>query len=490
MVRSLSILNFVPLDSNLTFFLLAVNQPRRGFAYNPDGRWGFNTAQSRVRRRVIRADRHLIQKKRLTTDDIAKWTNLADAFTFRREGTQLHYQGLNHAVVVGELIPAAARIGSAFSEVYKEVYKEAYKELQTPNRSLPRRLKLVTVDEEHHRCLIVRLTYDVTDAFFVLGRKDAGSGLCWLYRAPEHDDIRHYIAFYDEWVGHSCQMSASETWQHVKRSLDDFCKKHRETHKLIMRNTSPRPAVPSLIVTLKTGLLRKTLQPAKPRPKTISAPNSNTVQNAKQASPTPSEQQEQIQSPSHNNNPPPTTKDVIKSLQPESQSGSEASNIGSDPASHARSNHTESQVQQETEQNSKSYQTPQILPAEPAASQVTKLDKYLAQLFAVDAEYTISNAAKLLKETKASTFAYRIAPTADNIKVICNPSPSNRLNYMSILTDLARLLRSGALNGQCVQPEFRACIVGEWCRRFHFYGNQEWETKRVLGRLPAELCDV
>ncbi|KAM3524865.1 hypothetical protein NHJ13051_004279 [Beauveria bassiana] len=151
------------------------------------------------------------------------------------------------------------------------------------------------------------------------------------------------------------------------------------------------------------------------------------------------------------------------------------------------------------EQNSKNYQTLQVSPVQnskgcqtirespvhnskgcqtlqESSSQNSKGCQTIRELPEqnIDDEYTASDALELLSEMKR----------------FCTFPSVETSACARFIGDLATLVRYGALQGHTVQPDLRMCILGEWFRRFHSYGDKEWGSKRIMGRLAAELRDV
>ncbi|KAM3563018.1 hypothetical protein MY1884_001478 [Beauveria asiatica] len=83
--------------------------PTAGFAFNPDGLWGFRTALDRVPRRIIRVSSR--KGLALSTEAVAAWNDASGAgLQFGLAEIALNSEDYHYfAVVVGELIPEIAR---------------------------------------------------------------------------------------------------------------------------------------------------------------------------------------------------------------------------------------------------------------------------------------------------------------------------------------------------------------------------------------------
>ncbi|TQV93281.1 hypothetical protein IF1G_07859 [Cordyceps javanica] len=152
------------------------------------------------------------------------------------------------------------------------------------------------------------------------------------------------------------------------------------------------------------------------------------------------------------------------------QPGHEANIVRPQPIPSAESCHTRTPVPIESSQSSDGPQIHKDPPRESTSSQKIQLRECLAHLFKVDVEYTHDDAV--------------------NVKQFYDLRRIETYHYTDIISDLAILLRNDALKDQYVPTALRACVVGEWFRRFDSCGVQEWETERVMGHLAAELCDV
>lgn len=336
-----------------------------------------------------------------TTGEIAAWENPTGAgVTFSPMETVLssiYYQ--THAVVVGELVPTAAKMGATFPTTYSKPLPSYL--------GLRKKVKWFAVKKGQPRCLIVRLMRSASNTFYVLTDKNEADGLCRLIPAPGQYTSSHYIAFYDEWVGDGDEGSAKSVRKAIKCRLDAFCERYRDDSKLAISKKLSQPSItPSVKNKPQVPVAPRTIEESantgpQTQPQHDIEPSSNPLRNAKQ--PSPNQSQEQSQTASDGSNALSTSEESIDPPELEPQRGIEASNHSSQPVARAGPDDAGSQVQQETEQNSHSCQVPQDLLGESATSQASRLDTCLALLFAVDAEYTVSNAGDLLVEIKVST---------------------------------------------------------------------------------------
>ncbi|KAM3559819.1 hypothetical protein ARSEF4850_003938 [Beauveria asiatica] len=266
--------------------------PHRGFAFNPHGLWGFRTSLSRVRRRIIRVSWR--KGLALSTEQIAAWNDTTDAgFTFSLAETTLNPADCDSfVVVVGEFIPMAARIGTAFPTYYKSP-KES-------DKGLRKSLKWITLEEDRPRCLVVRKIDSPTNTFHVLVYKDTVDGLCSLAAAPGMENCRHYIAFYNEWAGSVDARYPSSMHKSIKHNLDSFCRQSVQK----FRSSIPKPpALSERPFTLfrretqghaKIPALQQTVtNPAEKQSQAEKTPSTIVTQTTKEVSPKPLQPQEQ-----------------------------------------------------------------------------------------------------------------------------------------------------------------------------------------------------
>ncbi|KAJ6783527.1 hypothetical protein PWT90_02058 [Aphanocladium album] len=190
---------------------------RTCFAYNPNSFWGFETSRDRVRKRVIRVN--LTEEiQNTSTDDIIAWNDQTGAGrSWSEKETNLSGSDFrDQVVVVGELIPTAARLGPRFPQKYKRRY--------FVRNSLREKLKWFTRDASEPVCLIVRFVNNSTNRFYILTHKV--DGLCSLRAAPNQEESRYYTAFYDEWAGYKGGLTTKKIRNKVRDSLWEFCEQY------------------------------------------------------------------------------------------------------------------------------------------------------------------------------------------------------------------------------------------------------------------------
>ncbi|PMB68417.1 hypothetical protein BM221_004995 [Beauveria bassiana] len=486
----------------------------RKFAFNPDRRWGFTTP-GRVRHRIIRVSSR--KGLPLSTEAVDAWNDATGAGdTFDLAETTLNPRDYgSFAVVVGELIPRAAHIQATFPAPYKQ--------LRVSERGLWRRLRCIKLQEDRPRCLVVRKINSPTNTFHVLTDKRTADGLCALSAAPGLERCRDYIAFYSEWAGKGDAKFPSLMHKSIKRNLNAFCKRSLQKYMSSMNESPVLSVNPITSVSIESqghikipALQQTVTKPAEKQSQAGERPSTIVKEITTEASSKSLEQQEQSKDTSNSI---PISTPLQVALKPGQQPQSETS--GNTPQTEPAT--TGLQNLARIEQNSKNYQTLQVSPVQNSKgcqtlrespvhnskgcqtlqesssqnskgcqtirespvhnskgcqtlqesssqnskgcqtirespeqnskgcqtlrestlqsgpSEMSKMDTCLAHLFTVDDEYTASDALELLSETK---------------------------------------------------PDLRVCILGEWFRRFHSYGDKEWGSKRIMGRLAAELRDV
>ncbi|KAM3439990.1 hypothetical protein NHJ13734_003487 [Beauveria thailandica] len=368
---------------------------QRGFAFNPDGLWGFRTSLGRVRRRIIRASWR--RGFALSTEQISAWNDTTNAgFTFGLEETTLNPKDYDSfVVVVGEFIPMAARIGTAFPTYYKGPKASV--------KGLRKRLKWITLEEDRPRCLVVRRIADPNNTFHVLADKSTSDGLCSLSAAPGLLWSRYYFAFYDEWAGSGKESTSGVMHTSIKRNLNAFC----QQSLLKFRSSITKP--PILSQELVTPVSKETQIHSKGLPaqqtvahllekqsQTDKRPSTIVTQTTKEAPPKPLEPQKQSNNASSSVPISSPLQTVFEPAGPVQQPESEASSN----TRHTEPAATELQNLGRIEQNSKGCQTLQQSTMQSEASEMTQMDTCLARLFTLDDEYTASNALKLAGEMK------------------------------------------------------------------------------------------
>ncbi|KAK8140966.1 hypothetical protein G3M48_001214 [Beauveria asiatica] len=433
---------------------------QQGFAFNPDGLWGFRTPLDRVPRRVIRVSSR--KGLSLSTEGVAAWNDTSGAgLQFILEETALNSEDYDHfAVVVGELIPEVALKYLSFWGGYNPAH---YGEPKDTDTGLRKTLKWIIVKNESSRCLVVRKIGSWTNNFHVLAHKSShGDGLCTLLAAPALDKCRPYIAFYDEWAGTYRKDNATSMLNYIKRSLNTFCRQSRKFRSSITKPTqATKEASPKPLELQKQSKdtsnsiplsppLQTVLEPAEPGQQPESEASSNTLH----TEPATTGLQNQAWIKQNNKG-----RQTVQDSPVQNSKGCQT--IQDSPVQISKGCQT---VQDSPVQICKGCQTLQQSTVQSEASEMAQLDAYLARLFTVSDKYTASNALELL----------------GGMKNAC----------ASCITDLAKLLRHGVLQGHTIQPDLRVCLVGEWFRRFRSYGDEEWGSKRVLGGLVAELRDV
>ncbi|XWX02252.1 hypothetical protein V2A60_010287 [Cordyceps javanica] len=370
----------------------------RGFAFNPDRRWAFETDPDRVPRRVICITRHWPPGWALEAQYIAQWDNPTDAgVTFSEAETTLHPSDYgSHAVVVGELVPEAAQ-----AQCMKVAFPSPEQRSLPDHEStgLRGQLEWVTLDKKRPRCVVVRMI-DASPANFYVLAKSTENGLCHWVSSPGETRRRLFIAFYNEWYEESTCKAPHLVRNAVRENLEKFCVKYMQE----LRNL-PKDTIGSRL----TG-----------------------------------------PQPSH-----------------------EANRARPEPMPSAESGHTRTPAPIESTQSNDGPQVHKDLPRESTSSQTIHLRESLAHLFKVDVGYTHDDAVKLLSHL--NFYDLRHFETS---------------HYTSLILDLAILLRNKALKVQSVPTRLRACMVGEWFRRFDRCGAEVWETERVMGSLATELRDV
>ncbi|KAM3503526.1 hypothetical protein MY11210_008681 [Beauveria gryllotalpidicola] len=378
-------------------------KPRqRGFAFNPDGLWGFRTLK-RVRRRIIRVS----SRKGLTLseEEVDAWNDATDAgFTFSSaETTLIPQNSYQFVVIVGELIPEAAR--------RERTFPERYKKPKETDIGLRKRLKWITLENEFSRCLVVRKIDSPDNIFHVLADKSTSDGLCALRAAPGLQTCRRYFAFYDEWAGSGEESTPGVMITSIKRNLNIFCKQSLEK----LRPSITKPPVLSkepITPVSKEGqnhakappLATDSYQAPEKQSRADEWPSTIVTQTTKEALPKPLESQEQSKDASNSIPISSPLQTALEPAEPGQQPESEASSNVPQVVPHTEPAATELQNLARIEQNSKGCQTLQESPVQPSPSEMTKMDTCLARLFTVDDEYTASNALELLGEMKILQF--------------------------------------------------------------------------------------
>ncbi|KAM3461995.1 hypothetical protein NHJ6243_004449 [Beauveria neobassiana] len=164
-----------------------------GFAFNPDGDWGFTTP-FRVRRRIIRVSSR--KGLPLSTEAVDAWNDASGAgVTFGLAETTLNPRDYDSfAVVVGSW----------------------------------RMLERITLQKDRPRCLVVRKINSPNNTFHVLADKSTSDGLCSLSAAPGLMTCRHSFAFYDEWAEGEKESAPGLIHTAIKRNLNAFCQQSLE----------------------------------------------------------------------------------------------------------------------------------------------------------------------------------------------------------------------------------------------------------------------
>ncbi|KAH8711033.1 hypothetical protein HC256_007860 [Beauveria bassiana] len=414
----------------------------------------FRTSLNRVRRRIIRVSWR--KALALSHEQVAAWNDTTDAgFTFSLVETTLNpRQYDSFVVVVGELIPMAARIGATFPTYCKSP--------KVSDKGLRKRLKWITLEEDRPRCLVVRRLCDPNNVFHVLADKSTSDGLCALSAAPGLMTCRYYFAFYDEWAGSGKESTPGVMHTAIKRNLNVFCQQYLERFKSsiftppVLSKDFVTPVSKETRIHTKglpaqqtvTNLAEKQSQ-AEERPSTI------VTQTTKEASPMPLEPQEQSKDASNSMPISPPLRTALEHAETGQQSEDEASSntshielataelqnlarivqnskgcqtLKESPAQNSKGcqNIRESPVQnskgcqtlqESSSQNSKGCQTIRESPVQNSKgcqtlrdptlqsrpSEMSRMDTCLARLFTADDEYTASDALELLGEMKENT---------------------------------------------------------------------------------------
>lgn len=219
-------LSLVKLGILLLTFLTA-DIPTK-FAYNPEGLWGFKTDPSRLRRRVIRVDNG-VDLPPYSLYTAVQWddTSRAGAEFSEAEDVLSDSSYQSHAVVVGELVPAA--------DVTRHSLGERNKKEHDGSLSLRACIKWLELDKPDFPCVVVRLISSEMNIFHVLTQKSPSDGICCI-RVTTHHDTRAYIAVYDEWAGDGHVAAKSSRINAVKDNLDRFCNEYRKKCQAIAQS--------------------------------------------------------------------------------------------------------------------------------------------------------------------------------------------------------------------------------------------------------------
>ncbi|KAM3496410.1 hypothetical protein MY3957_000250 [Beauveria namnaoensis] len=381
--------------------------PYRGFAFNPDGDWGFTTP-GRVRRRIIRVSSR--KGLPLSTEAVDAWDDSSGAgVSFGLAETTLNPRDYDSfAVVVGSW----------------------------------RMLERITLQEDRPRCLVVRKINSPNNTFHVLADKSTSDGLCSLSAAPGLMACRHSFAFYDEWAGSEKESAPGLIHTAIKRNLNAFCQQSLEK----FRSSIVTP--PVLSKELVTPVSKETRIHSKGHPaqQTVTnlaekqsqaekRPSTIATQTTKEASRLPLEPQEQSKDASDSIPISPPLQTTLGHAETGQQSEDEASSNTShiELATAALQNLVRivqnskgcQTLQESPLQNSKGCQTLQELSLQSGPSEWTKMNTCLARLFTVDAEYTPTNALELLGEMKETTQQFaRSASLRTNL--VCNALPDSQ----------------------------------------------------------------